>query len=701
MIALQARADAIRAAWRAAPESPDTHAVLGRDPELAGVKSIVVDLALEEFMIRRQRGERIDPDEFCDRFPQHQASLRQILSAELFLEQNLEALDLGEPAWPAAGDTLGTFGLVRQLGRGGFSRAFLARDAATARDVVVKLTPEGFAEARMMGQFDHPGVVPVLSAHAIPERRLTAVVMPYLGPATLTDLFDAVTAGRPAGARAILDAAAAAGAKDDPHPALTPAPCRAAGSYDRGVARLLRDAAVALAYLHARGVRHGDLKPSNVLLGTDGRARLMDFNLAVDGNSLRLGGTLPYMAPEQIRAVALRRDDVLDDRTDLYSLGAIGFELLTGQHPFDEAPHRAASGLLAPSERAVWLLGRQHRLPHGVREFAPGCDHTLARLVERCLEYDPARRPASAAELVGELDRWLGRPARWHRRLARATAAAALVLLLGESAALARHLTFAAAPQATQEEGTTALADGDTDRAIAVFDRLIAANPDDADAHLGRGKAWLKRNDPGSAENDFVAAAKLAPNGPARSLAAYCLTRNQHHRAAVQYATLAEKDGRSSAALFNNRGVSLTQLGPNQFAAAEADFATAAALAPGNLTVRYNLALLAQARMDQKLLPVLPASALDDIQAAADRPDAPMEVLRTAARMFGAAGQLRTALGYLNRAVAAGLSPKKLSGDPAFEGLKDDPEYVKLLAVDPGPVAPADDPRLILPDDGR
>src|SRR5262249_24900041 len=148
-------------------------------------------------------------------------------------------------------------------------------------------------------------VVPVLSARHDPASGLHVVCMPFLGCATLHDLLDRAfpTPGAlpPLSASVISEAVAAAARPGDPAPggaAAGGAPW--AGCYADGVARLGAQLAEALAFLQARQVYHRDLKPSNVLLTADGRALLLDFNLSarVGAASPRLGGTLPYMAPE-------------------------------------------------------------------------------------------------------------------------------------------------------------------------------------------------------------------------------------------------------------------------------------------------------------------------------------------------------------------------------------------------------------------
>jgi len=147
----------------------------------------------------------------------------------------------------------------------------------------------------------------------------------------------------------------------------------------------------ALEFLHGKGVVHRDVKPSNFLKSKDGRIKLSDFGLAsvvaqqkitAEGKT---AGTFLYMAPEQIRG------EEVTPRTDLYALGCVLFELLTGKPPFlGETP-------------AATLHKHCKATPPRVTEFALDCPLPLERIVARLLEKDPANRPASANEVAHEL----------------------------------------------------------------------------------------------------------------------------------------------------------------------------------------------------------------------------------------------------------------------------------------------------------
>src|SRR5262249_34049083 len=148
----------------------------------------------------------------------------------------------------------------------------------------------------------------------------------------------------------------------------------------------------------------------------------------IDGR--RAGGTPPYMPPEQLRAQAADAGAApvrLDARSDLFSLGVILYELLTGEHPYGPLPADAE-----PAGVCAHLAPRPQGGPPRVRRANPRVGGPLARLVERCLAFDPAQRPQSAAELAAGLRRCrspLARAAGWladRPRLARAAAVLAL-----------------------------------------------------------------------------------------------------------------------------------------------------------------------------------------------------------------------------------------------------------------------------------
>jgi serine/threonine protein kinase len=151
-----------------------------------------------------------------------------------------------------------------------------------------------------------------------------------------------------------------------------------------------------LSHAHEQGILHRDLKPANVLLADDGRPMLLDFSLAVDAaGDAPPGGTLPYMAPEQLEAF-LSGARSLDPRSDLYGLGVILFQVLTGRLPY---PAREPS-----PEGIAAAVGDRRLAPANVRLLNLSVPESTAEVVRRLLDRDPAHRFESAAALRADLD---------------------------------------------------------------------------------------------------------------------------------------------------------------------------------------------------------------------------------------------------------------------------------------------------------
>jgi tetratricopeptide (TPR) repeat protein/predicted Ser/Thr protein kinase len=330
-----------------------------------------------------------------------------------------------DPPRPAPDGRLGDYRLIRTLGRGGMGTVYDAEHVRTGERVAVKvLTAAGDAtpaerrrfrhEIQAAALLDHPHIVPVLDVGT--DRGVEFFAMRRIDGPSLAD-----PAARPA----------------DP----------------AGVARLLLQAADALAHAHAAGVVHRDVKPGNLLVGPGGHLWVADFGLAFVPGASRLTrpaaavGTLRYMSPEQ----ADPGRGVVDHRADLYGLGATGYELLTGRPPFDDGDDRGAF--------VRRLLDTDPAPPRAVN---PAIPRRLETVILKLLAKDPARRYRSMDELAADLRRFLAgravtarrptavdRGLAWadrHRRLTAGVAAAvglvvagAVGLLRWQNAAIARE----------------------------------------------------------------------------------------------------------------------------------------------------------------------------------------------------------------------------------------------------------------------
>jgi tetratricopeptide (TPR) repeat protein len=193
-------------------------------------------------------------------------------------------------------------------------------------------------------------------------------------------------------------------------------------SYIQATLWLAARLAEGLQHAHERGVLHRDIKPSNILLGDDGQPMLLDFNLAqqahADPASATLGGTVAYMAPEHLRALA-RHEAVLvravDARADIYSLGMVLYEMLTGVRPFDQS----ASYTPLPMLIEAMAVERSVKVP-SLRQARPDVPWGLESVVRKCLDPDPKRRYQKAEELAEDLRRLLSdHPLRYAPELSR------------------------------------------------------------------------------------------------------------------------------------------------------------------------------------------------------------------------------------------------------------------------------------------
>jgi serine/threonine-protein kinase len=327
--------------------------------------------------------------------------------------------------------------LSRLHATGGIGRVWLARDARLGRDVALKeLRPERaeqpalwarfLREAQVTGQLEHPGIVPVYEVGRRPDEQ-PFYTMRFVRGRTLAEAARSYYQRHTCGEA-------------------TPLELRELLTAFVGVCQ-------AVAYAHSRGVLHRDLKPQNVVLGDYGEVIVLDWGLAkvtgaTDGEADRAPlalagdgshdetvagqvlGTPAYMAPEQAEG----RADLLDARTDVYGLGAVLYEVLTGQPPFRGADTTAV------------LRQVVHDAPLPPRTLVPGVPRALQSVCLKALAKKPADRYATALELAGEVKRWLAdepvaayrdplttRLTRWgrrHRTLA-AVLAVALVAVLG------------------------------------------------------------------------------------------------------------------------------------------------------------------------------------------------------------------------------------------------------------------------------
>jgi hypothetical protein len=191
--ALTGLVESIKRAWRKPDAVPDAARVLREHPELLHQRSLAVDLAYEEYCLREEAGQPPATEEFCRGLPAFASHVREVIRGHraLFDHPELFARTIAE--WPHPGDTFEGLTVVRELGKGAFARAYLARDPDTGdRPVVLKLSPTPSGEGRTLGPIGHPHVVAVHWARR--SGGFHALCMPFVGSTTLADVIETARA---------------------------------------------------------------------------------------------------------------------------------------------------------------------------------------------------------------------------------------------------------------------------------------------------------------------------------------------------------------------------------------------------------------------------------------------------------------------------------------------------------------------------
>jgi serine/threonine protein kinase/tetratricopeptide (TPR) repeat protein len=383
----------MRRRWQCG-EQPPAEEFLARHPELMQRPEAAVELIYEEFCLREFAGQPDVEEDILHRFPQWAAPLRVMLDCH----RRLLRADRDGPSFPMVGECVGEFRLLAELVRGSRGRVFLATQTALAdRLVVLKITPLDGGEHLSLARLQHTNIVPLYSVLDDAARNIRVLCMPYFGRATLASLLE-LLAPVPIEARTgrqIVEAVDRLQQASSVTPALQGAARQMLEkvSYVQAMCWIAACLADALHFAHERGVVHLDLKPSNVLLATDGQPMLLDFHLARAPirahRPLRdnVGGTPPYMPPEQQAAMqALQFGEIVeldvDARADVYALGAILYESLGGQ-----------------------LAVKWNSPP--LAEINPAISVGLSDIVARCVANLPGNRYADAAALADDLRRHL------------------------------------------------------------------------------------------------------------------------------------------------------------------------------------------------------------------------------------------------------------------------------------------------------
>jgi tetratricopeptide (TPR) repeat protein len=376
-----------RRRWRLGDETP-VEAFLERHPGLIDRPEEALDLIYQEIVLREEAGQSPRLEEYQRRFPRWAAQLADQFEVHRAIESSgpgRPAMTSGSPSARGpdtvpAGRMVAGCEVLEVLGRGGMGVVYRAWQPGLNRVVALKMILAGAhaspaatarfrAEAEAVARLQHANIVQVFRLDE--HDGLPCLVLEYVPGGTLAHGLDG-----------------------------TPLPPRRAAETAEILAR-------AMHYAHGQGVVHRDLKPANVLLAADGTPRIADFGLAklLEGARealTRTGevlGTPSYMAPEQAGGPAR-----VGPAADVYALGAILYEMLTGRPPF-----RAET-----AQETLRQVVAEEPVPPG--RLRPRLSRDLETICLRCLEKAPVKRYASAGDLADDLRRYLdGRPIRARR----------------------------------------------------------------------------------------------------------------------------------------------------------------------------------------------------------------------------------------------------------------------------------------------
>ena len=660
----QSLIEQVRQSWKEARQA-DAQLALKQYPKLERHRSCILELAYEEYCFRIEQGENVKKSAFCRRFPTIHKSLARQIEVHDFLDGAADLLP-----GPVAPVQLGSvvfdeFRVLEELGRGALARVYVCEQIDVgARRIVLKIAHRGGYEADTLGRLKHPHIVPIYSVHEDPTTENTGICMPFQGRSTLCDVIDLAWQKDtpPTSDEVILHAANRLTQDDDK---LEPPPARPAEPYPHGVARLGIQLANALHHAHQQGIRHDDLKPSNVLITPSGQAMLMDFNLSTSQQAriALTGGTIPYMSPEQMQKVALQADESgeLDFRTDIFSLGVILYELLTGQLPFGEPDRQTPQAELITAQLKQQSLGATP-----IHERDPDVPRKLSEHVMACLAFARQDRPQDLPRWAARLQQLVDGKAKRKNGLQSGGLAAVAMLMLGSFWA--------------QTESSNLVRSRLGIPLVATAEQV---QPPSGASEFEKGRFYLKRGEWAAALPHLSKHADESGDGATYACMALCYDRLHDRAQGAVYRDKALLAGFESAGFYNN--IAVTMQRPVDWPQFEKYIARALELARGASVPLYNRARLDYLRYSADRQNYLPQQGAQDLAILRQRFPNNGKIAHRALTLFAVMAKhdpayYEPALQAMRVACEGGFASAIEDRDDALAAIANDPRFAKWKA---------------------
>lgn len=465
------------------------------------------------------QNKEVDIEKYCNTYPAYRDQILAKFKTAEFIKQNFQEQDLSDKK-------IGDYIILQELGRGGMGIVFLAIHPVLSRLTAIKILPPSFSadketfikfqeEAKIIAKFNHPNIVPIYSFNN--EQGIYYIAMGYIAGLSLKDTLESIKNRKASALKAMhIKEILTAPASDEENTSQKSISLKRGfefwnKSYFYFIVKIFAEIAEALHYAHQNGIYHGDIKPSNILLTSEAIPMILDFGLAQDTKKLskvsrreEFTGTLIYAAPEQIKG------NIINDKTDIWSMGVSLYESLTFHNPF-QAP------LITKTIENILKAN----LPP-LKSYDKKIPIELEVIVLKCLEANPQNRYHSIDELSCDLINYLeSKPiraqsikklARIRKYIQRNPRISYLGLLIALLIPLSLFISFKYSLKKMERTADFLLDEGYYNEAIQQYSKILKFSPFDVSILQGIGDAYYWEGEYDMALIYYERALKVNPN---------------------------------------------------------------------------------------------------------------------------------------------------------------------------------------------